>query len=501
MLYTYDSLNRLATAQTAGAGGWGQSYTFDGFGNLTDQTVIKGSAPGMSVAYSASTNRQTGDTADANGNILGSATPSLQNVFDIENRMTAPGGGATMRYSYDAGNKRVWRGDSATALDEITLWGGDQRLASYTVNVNYGTSTMWFTLKETSVYFGKKLVSKGTYNSGCTCADKVTLTAVAQDRLGSINKYYPFGQERPSASANDKEKFTGYYRDAVTGPSGTLDYADQRYHQSGVGRFMSPDPYKASAGATDPGSWNRYAYVGGDPVNTVDPRGLFGCNSDFCEYVYDWGGSYYIDWWDYQFIFGGFRTYFVDQSGGGATGGPGQAGGGAGASNTPASVTQIPGVVIALQALGKEDCWKFLGFENGADAITAFFKMDVRIGDADGRLKDINFQREANGDLTTDVLLAFTDPSGVVWFSKYFWPDITSMVDRPAPFNDQVSRLDMANYTFQTNLSGAEMGAATLLHELGHVVRGKNMLADLNNIGNSVTNYQNIVNQCLNKRQ
>lgn len=41
---------------------------------------------------------------------------------------------------------------------------------------------------------------------------------------------------------------------------------------------MSADPYRASAGAGDPGSWNRYAYVGGDPVNVTDPEGLVTCN-------------------------------------------------------------------------------------------------------------------------------------------------------------------------------------------------------------------------------
>ena len=44
---------------------------------------------------------------------------------------------------------------------------------------------------------------------------------------------------------------------------------------------MTPDPYKASGGPTDPGSWNRYAYTAGDPVNRHDPRGLlytFGCD-------------------------------------------------------------------------------------------------------------------------------------------------------------------------------------------------------------------------------
>lgn len=60
----------------------------------------------------------------------------------------------------------------------------------------------------------------------------------AADRLGSIGKFYPYGTERPSATGNDKEKFTGYFRDSATG----LDYADQRYEQPGVGRFMTPDP-------------------------------------------------------------------------------------------------------------------------------------------------------------------------------------------------------------------------------------------------------------------
>jgi len=37
---------------------------------------------------------------------------------------------------------------------------------------------------------------------------------------------------------------------------------------------MTPDPYEASGGAEDPGSWNRYAYVLGDPVRYNDPNGL-----------------------------------------------------------------------------------------------------------------------------------------------------------------------------------------------------------------------------------
>jgi RHS repeat-associated protein len=92
-----------------------------------------------------------------------------------------------------------------------------------------------------------------------------------QDRLGSQNgKFYPYGIERPSASANDTEKFATYTRDSATG----LDYALNRYHQPGYGRFLSPDPYPGSAHPGDPGSWNRYEYVEGDPTNRTDSSGL-----------------------------------------------------------------------------------------------------------------------------------------------------------------------------------------------------------------------------------
>ena len=128
----------------------------------------------MNVVYNAATNRQTGDVADANGNI-GSG-----NVYDVENRMTNPGG-TTMYCDYEAGNKRVFRrnysqtisipdyGDGQTGqwLDEFTFWMGNQKLATYLLP----NGTQWIKLRETNVYFGGKLVSKGTYSAGCSCAD------------------------------------------------------------------------------------------------------------------------------------------------------------------------------------------------------------------------------------------------------------------------------------------------------------------------------------------
>jgi RHS repeat-associated protein len=99
---------------------------------------------------------------------------------------------------------------------------------------------------------------------------------VYTDRLGSIGKFYPYGVERPSATANGTEKFTGYFRDAETG----LDYADQRYESPGTGRFLTPD--RMGGNPADPGSWNKYAYTRGDPVNRVDPGGMDDCPVNYC---------------------------------------------------------------------------------------------------------------------------------------------------------------------------------------------------------------------------
>jgi RHS repeat-associated protein len=103
------------------------------------------------------------------------------------------------------------------------------------------------------------------------------------DRLGSNvsngKRYYPYGIERPSATANELEKFTSYFRDAETG----LDSADQRYEEPGYGRFITPDR-TGGAAVQSPLSFNAYSYLGGDPVNRVDPTG-----SDWCEVP----GNYY----------------------------------------------------------------------------------------------------------------------------------------------------------------------------------------------------------------
>jgi len=75
--------------------------------------------------------------------------------------------------------------------------------------------------------------------------------------------YDAYGQG--ASSAGVPFKYTGRRLDPETG----LYYYRARYYSAALGRFLQTDP----VGYGD--DMNMYAYVGGDPVNMVDPTGAF----------------------------------------------------------------------------------------------------------------------------------------------------------------------------------------------------------------------------------
>ena len=69
-------------------------------------------------------------------------------------------------------------------------------------------------------------------------------------------------------------KFTGHERDlqsTTTNTADDLDYMHARYRSPLTSRFLSTDP--VGGDPATPQSWNRYAYVTGNPLRFVDPDG------------------------------------------------------------------------------------------------------------------------------------------------------------------------------------------------------------------------------------
>ena len=260
--YTYDSLNRMITANGSG---WGEAYTFDPFGNLTTKHVTAGSGPSLLVSVNAN-NQVTsvyGQGYDANGN----TKDGNMTAYDAENHLIGGGwnnGAPAVDYGYDAQGKRFFMWPAGT----LDSWGNDtnysvvmyspsgQKLGTYLISVcNQGANNT------TSLTICSALQTSDKYFGGRRLA--------VMDQLGSAGTYYPWGEAKGSTNPQDAWSYATYWRDSVTG----LDYANQRYYSNQYGRFMTPDPYTNSGRLNDPGSWNRYAYTRGDPANRVDPGG------------------------------------------------------------------------------------------------------------------------------------------------------------------------------------------------------------------------------------
>ncbi|MBY0506126.1 MAG: hypothetical protein K2X03_19575 [Bryobacteraceae bacterium] len=244
--YTYDSLGRLSQAATAGAGGWGMGWLYDGWGNRLNQTAVKGSVPTMVTLTDPATNRIQSHTYDANGNTISTPQQGAM-TYDVFNRLKTV---ASDTYSYDPGNKRIWKND------EYTFWGANgERVGRYSVakliDTNGGTPVHTFVFQkiQTDEYFGGRRLT-------------------TQDRLGSVGSYYPYGEAK-SGSVSNADSFATYYRDS-TG----LDYAQQRFYAAGVGRFMTTDPLQRPPRVSAPSSLNLYNYTEADPVNRTDSKGL-----------------------------------------------------------------------------------------------------------------------------------------------------------------------------------------------------------------------------------
>jgi RHS repeat-associated protein len=280
--YQYDSLNRLINASGTGDanGAWSQAFTYDGFGNLVAKAGTN--APNnITINVNPANNQLTGNNAlfDSVGNLLqyGTGTPEQTYAYDIENRVwQLTANSVTTQYGYDSRNQRVYSGPTTIGNcsgtgEKVFFYGIDgKKLEVFTISwtkQGLQCSETW-SATQTNIWFAGRLLQ-------------------GQDRLNSIGKYFPYGEDRtnpsPANPPNGQEKFATYTRDAESG----LDYAYQRYYTSGIGRFLTPDKNSGSASSGEPQAYNRYTRVSGDPTNRRDEIGTCdpsdpSCNPFWC---------------------------------------------------------------------------------------------------------------------------------------------------------------------------------------------------------------------------
>ena len=102
-----------------------------------------------------------------------------------------------------------------------------------------------------------------------------TAGVVSYDRA-----YAPFGEPYAETSTTSRS-YTGQTQDTktdstVNGTTGLYDFLF-RQNSPAQGLWLVPDPAGlAAVDITNPQTWNRYAYVGNNPLSNVDPLGLDG---------------------------------------------------------------------------------------------------------------------------------------------------------------------------------------------------------------------------------
>jgi len=275
--YTFDSLQRLSTAVTNGSTNyprWGLSWTYDRFGNRTAQTVTAGSGFSGSPTVDPNTNRITALGAasfsyDSSGNLT--QDDLYKYVYDAENRLVQLqqlSGSPIATYSLDGNGLRVIKVQVGTAIRAYSLYDGTDVISEFSDN------------------------SSTTYTSGTTPqqapADSIALllyqfsdhltTRMSADNFASNASYeghYPFGEtwyDTGMAYPSVTKKFTSYNKDTEASTA-FLNYAVFRQHSARLGRFHMADPVQGST--SNPQSLNRFSYGLSDPINNVDPTGLF----------------------------------------------------------------------------------------------------------------------------------------------------------------------------------------------------------------------------------
>jgi len=283
-VFVYDELNRLKTATLPSAGGVGETYIYDGFGNM--QSVTATPAEGRpDVTTNKATNHLSEAGYDGAGNV--SSWPGHTYKYDAANMLVemVETGGEHVAYVYTADDERI-------AVLEIVTGGynGTWRIRGLDNKVlrEFAESNGSWTWTRDYLYRGGQLLTsfagapggaERRYDYHLDHLGTPRLITDASGRKVSAHNYYPFGGEITwNEGINETFTFTGHERDSsLTTTSQNHDYwyyMHARYDSPNLSRFLSVDPAGRHKATARPQAWNRYVYASNNPLVRIDPDGL-----------------------------------------------------------------------------------------------------------------------------------------------------------------------------------------------------------------------------------
>lgn len=274
--YSYDALGRLTQTQDGPTGTPIETYTYDATGNRTSLASSSGTA---SYAYPLDSHRLIAvDGAvrhyDATGNTISLDGKEL--VYNDANRTShvRQNGEAVEAYAYNHRGERVLRTPSAseaqiTVYDETGQW-----LGNYAAGGSALHQAIWLGSYPVAVI---TVLSNGEATLGYVQPDHLRAPRIVVDPTRDVpiwewsSKSEVFGAQEPSSDPDGDGvvfdlplRFPGQQATGATG----LFYNYHRDYDSNVGRYSQSDPIGLKGGAST------YAYVGGNPMKAIDPKGL-----------------------------------------------------------------------------------------------------------------------------------------------------------------------------------------------------------------------------------
>jgi RHS repeat-associated protein len=270
--FTYDAWSRLRQAQTLNSTApntWNLNWTYDRLGNrLTQSGSGTASVPQPAFMMDSNTNHIIGYCYDLAGNILdeGSCpTGTHKYTYDGANRLTAINGNAATYVYFGPLRIKKTNGDGTT----IYIYSGNRPIAEYAPGAPLASP-----LKE-YVYAGSQLLASVAGTSTTYYHPDHLSNRAETNASGTVTRQlgnFPYGEPWYDNTPAEKWQFTNYEHDIGAGETG-LHYATFRHYNAGQGRFMQPDLMGGNPNA--PQSLNRYSYVANDPINLIDPLGLY----------------------------------------------------------------------------------------------------------------------------------------------------------------------------------------------------------------------------------